>query len=103
MELGLHRERYEELVEELRREGHDAELIEAEERRSRDAWQYADEVFDETLQVLGEIGVGGAIALADVARRILRARRERTRRRRRGVIHLPDGETHEFEISSRDD
>ena len=55
MELGLHREQYLELVEELRRQGHDAALVAPEEERGIPKVD-PGEVFDVTLQVFDHMG-----------------------------------------------
>jgi hypothetical protein len=98
MELGLHREQYEALVRELEQSGYDVELIPPEELRSGGS-SLAVEVADVTLRVIGAFGgLKAAVEIASMARRHLRSPHDT--RTRLGLIHLPDGSDHEFDIPS---
>lgn len=96
MELGLFREQYDALAAELEAEGHGVEIVEPVEYRGR--LPDPGTIYDVVVHV--RQAPEYAVALAAVVallRKHLRGKIEQ-RRRRRGIVYLPTGETHEFDL-----
>jgi N-dimethylarginine dimethylaminohydrolase len=94
LELGLHREQYDDLAAALEAEGHHVEIVEPEERRSVPGIEYALDVAVYVYEQGRDIAVEALIAA--MARKLW----QQGRRGRRGEVHRDGEPTREVDLSS---